>query len=67
MHLRPRVICEPRGFTKILQLVFSISIISILFNYKQPFSTNINCKSINGNSEDNKPVNVEVVASRVVI
>jgi len=56
--MRPRVLLEPRGFTRLLQLIFASITISQLNSYDQNISININCKP---KSNEFQPVNTDVL------
>lgn len=60
MGMRLRVLCEPRGFTRLfLQFTFSLVTIVRLAQYDEQISVNINCKPL---SENFSAKDIEVIA-----
>merc|ERR1711981_1314941 len=54
---RYRVICEPRGFLTILQIIFSLTTIIVLASVAQKISVNLNCKPLSAGT----PVDREII------
>merc|ERR1711879_407390 len=57
---RYRAILESRGFTRVLQLVFGLTTMIVLFSFNQMISVNLNCKPTGNGEPQDKEILVTV-------
>ena len=60
---RFRAIFESRGFTRVLQLIFGLATMIVVFSFDQTISVNLNCKPTSGDSNDAQDKEISVTKS----